>query len=88
MARCRGGVLTEDDGGWPAQDIRVVEASPEQEEEQVERERPDDQKGVGGVLNGHRVASGSGFRSNTARRSQVSNPKATDPLAPKLVNWS
>jgi len=58
MARCRGGVLTEDDGGWPAQDVRVVEASPEQEEEQVERERPDDQKGVGGVLNGHRVASG------------------------------
>ena len=28
------------------------------------------------------------LRNNIARRSQVSNPKTTHPLAPKFVNWS
>jgi hypothetical protein len=42
--------------GWAAQDVRVVEASREEEEEQVERERQDDQENAGGVLYVHCVA--------------------------------
>jgi hypothetical protein len=42
--------------GWAAQDVRVVEASREEEEEQVERERQDDQENTGGVLHVHCVA--------------------------------
>ena len=63
-------------------------ASPEEEEEEVECERRDDQKNAGGVLDGHRASSGSGFRSSIARKSHVSSPKTTAPLAPKFVNWS
>jgi hypothetical protein len=74
--------------GWAAKDVWVIEASPEQEEEQVERERQDDQESAGGVSDGHRLASGSGSWSNLARRSQVRRPKTSAPLAPKLVNWS
>jgi hypothetical protein len=64
----------------------VAEASPEEEEEQVKRQRQDDQESSGGVLNGHRVGSGVLSRNNVASGSQVSSPKTTDPLAPKLVN--
>jgi hypothetical protein len=78
----------QDLSGWTAQDVRVVEASPEEEEEQVVRQGQDDQESSSDVLNGPQMGSGVLSRNNIASRSQVSSPKTTDPPAPKLVNWS
>ena len=41
---------TEDFLGWTAQDVRVIEAPPEQEEESVECERQEDAKSACGAL--------------------------------------
>jgi hypothetical protein len=58
------------------------------QEEQVQCQGQDDQESSSDVLNGHQMGSGVLSRNNIASRSQVSSPKTTDPLAPKLVNWS
>jgi hypothetical protein len=42
--------------GGATQDVRVIEASPEQEEERVERERQEDGKSACGGLHVHRTA--------------------------------
>src|SRR5688572_18355314 len=81
--------------GRAAEDVRVVEAPREQEEERVERERQEDEESACGAFYVHRAAvaavrrsSGAVRPSKNARRSQVSNPKTSAPLPPKTANCS
>jgi hypothetical protein len=68
-----------------AQDVRVVEAPREQKEEDVERQRQQDEERAGGVVDVHATAPRSGSRNNRASTGQVSSANTSAPLAPKFV---
>ena len=80
--------------GWSAEDVWVVEESPQQQEERVECEGHEDEKDgcdgfyLHGAAGAVPCASGAVCRKSIARSSQVRSPYTSTPLAPKFGHRS